>query len=102
MSAGIGEATALRLAPGVLLRHDAARGQWHLLGPERILVLDEIAVEIVRACVGDGAGIGPGVGPGIGKGIDDLAARFEAPRDEIAGDVLAMLDDLLARGFIVP
>lgn len=97
MSAGIGEATALRLAPGVLLRHDAARGQWHLLGPERILVLDEIAVEIVRACVGDGAGIGPG----IGKGIDDLAARFEAPRDEIAGDVLAMLDDLLARGFVV-
>ena len=31
---------------------------------------------------------------------DDLAARFAAPRDEILADVLAMLDDLAARGVV--
>jgi pyrroloquinoline quinone biosynthesis protein D len=84
----------MRLCPGVVLRHDATRDHWHLLGPERILVLDEIALEIVRACVDTGAT--------VAAGIDDLAARFDAPRAEIAADVLALLDDLHNRGFVAP
>ncbi|MDB5372413.1 MAG: Pyrroloquinoline quinone biosynthesis protein, partial [Belnapia sp.] len=31
---------------------------------------------------------------------DDLAARFAAPRAEILADVLAMLDDLAAKGVV--
>jgi pyrroloquinoline quinone biosynthesis protein D len=33
--------------------------------------------------------------------VDDLAARFAAPRGEIMTDVVAMLDDLAAKGVVV-
>jgi pyrroloquinoline quinone biosynthesis protein D len=32
--------------------------------------------------------------------VDDLAARYNAPRDAIAADVATMLDDLATRGAI--
>lgn len=89
---GLAETSRVRLAPGVILRHDRTRGQWMLLGPERLLVLDETALEVVRACTADGAT--------VGSGIDSLAAAFDAPRAEIAADVLETLQDMLNRGFI--
>ena len=92
-AAGLSEDARPRLAPGVLLRHDRARGQWVLLGPERVLVLDEVALEVVRACVG-------GADP-VGQGIDRLVQAFDAPRPTIAADVLALLADLRLRGFVV-
>lgn len=88
----ITEQDRVRLAPGVVLRHDRARDQWTLLAPERVLVLDEVALDVVRACTGDVAS--------VGAGIDRLAAQFEAPRAEIAGDVLDLLHTLRDRGFI--
>lgn len=81
-----------RLAPGVVLRHDRTRDQWTLLAPERVLVLDEVALDVVRACTGDGIS--------VGTGIDRLAAQFAAPRAEIADDVLELLRTLRERGFI--
>ena len=80
-----------RLARGMKLREDKARGQWVVLGPERMFVPDPIALEILRLV--DGA-------RSIDAMADDLAARFAAPRDEILADVLAMLDDLAARGVV--
>lgn len=95
VAAPVAESDRMRLAPGVVLRHDRARDQWVLLGPERVLVLDETALEAVRACAAPEAG-----GVSVGEGIDRLAAAFDAPRDAIAGDVLELLDDLRNRGFL--
>jgi pyrroloquinoline quinone biosynthesis protein D len=89
---GLDEDARPRLAPGVMLRHDPARDQWMLLGPERVVVLDETALEVVRACVG--------AATPVGEGIDRLAEAFDAPRDAIAADVLDLLSDLRLRGFV--
>lgn len=76
------------LPRGVRLRHDAVRGQDVLLGPERALMLDPIAKEILSRV--DGAVSEAAI-------VDDLAATFGAPREQIAGDVRAFLDDLGAK-----
>ncbi|MGQ9367657.1 pyrroloquinoline quinone biosynthesis peptide chaperone PqqD [Azospirillum sp. A39] len=100
--AAVAEDDRVRLAPGVVLRHDRTRDQWVLLGPERIVVLDEPSLETVRACAADANGKGGGtVGGTVGEGIDRLAAAFDAPRDDIAGDVLELLEDLRNRGFLI-
>ena len=73
------------------LRFDPRRDAWVLLAPERVLVPDETAVEILRRC--DGATT-------VGAVIDDLSRTFEAERAVIAGDVVAMLRDLAEKGMI--
>jgi pyrroloquinoline quinone biosynthesis protein D len=80
-----------RLARGMKLREDRARGQWVVLGPERMFVPDEIALEVLRLV--DGA-------RSVDAMVDDLAARFAAPREEILADVVALLDDLAAKGVV--
>jgi pyrroloquinoline quinone biosynthesis protein D len=79
------------LARGVKFRFDEVRGSWVLLAPERLFVPDEPAVAILQLV--DGVRT-------LGAIIDDLTARFDAPRDLIAGDVWAMLSDLAAKGAI--
>lgn len=81
-----------RFAPGVRLHHDAARDRWVVMAPERMFVPDETALEVLRLV--DGARDTDAI-------VEALAARFDAPREEIAGDVRAMLDDLVARGALV-
>ena len=74
---------------GVKFRFDAVRDAWVLLAPEKLFMPDEIAVEILKLI--DGA-------RSIDAIIDDLAARFDAPRDMIATDVVAALENLAASG----
>lgn len=76
---------------GVKFRFDAVRGAWVLLAPERLFMPDEIAVEILKLVDGERS---------IDAIADDLAARFNAPRDVIAADVTAVLEDLAARGAV--
>jgi pyrroloquinoline quinone biosynthesis protein D len=83
----------LRFAPHVKFRHDETRGRWVVLAPERLLLPDEQAVEILKLI--DGA-------LSVDAVIDDLARRFEAPRDIIAGDVIGMLQDLADKGVLAP
>lgn len=75
----------------VRLRHDKLRGLWLLLAPERVLTPDPIAVEVLQLC--DGA-----------RTVTDVAAalaeRYDAPRDQIAADVIAMLQDLADKDFL--
>src|SRR3546814_5237541 len=52
------------LPAGVKLRFDKQRDQWVILAPERLFVLDAIALEIVKRC--DGAA-------SVGAIVDDLA-----------------------------
>ncbi len=83
--------TSLRFAPHVKFRHDETRGRWIVLAPEKLLLPDEQAVEILKLV--DGRRSVDGV-------IDELAAKFDAPRAVIAADVTGMLQDLLDKGIL--
>jgi pyrroloquinoline quinone biosynthesis protein D len=76
----------LCFAPHARFRFDEVRQAWVVLAPERLLLPDEQAVEILRLIDGE---------RDIDAIINELAGRFDAPRDVIAGDVLPMLQDLL-------
>jgi pyrroloquinoline quinone biosynthesis protein D len=88
----IGPASVPRLARGARLREDAARGgRWVVMAPERMFVPDETALEVLRLL--DGA-------RSVDAVVDDLAARYAAPREEIAADVLALLRELEEKGVL--
>ena len=79
------------MPPHVKMRHDAGRGRWLILAPERVFDPDDIAVEILKLCdgarsVGDIAGL--------------LAKEYNAPAPEIEADVVAMLQDLADKGVV--
>jgi pyrroloquinoline quinone biosynthesis protein D len=78
--------TVLRFPPHVKFRFDEKRQAWIVLAPERLLLPDEQAVEILKLVDGERS---------VDAVIDALAAQFDAPRAEIAGDVQAMLQDLI-------
>jgi pyrroloquinoline quinone biosynthesis protein D len=73
------------------LKFDRTRQVWVILAPERVLAPDEIAVEVLKLC--DGA-------RSVATMIDQLAAKYAAPREAIATDVIAMLQDLADKGFL--
>jgi pyrroloquinoline quinone biosynthesis protein D len=77
--------TVLRFPPHVKFRFDEKRQAWIVLAPERLLLPDEQAVEILKLVDGERS---------VDAVIDALAEQFDAPRAEIAGDVQAMLQDL--------
>src|SRR5215813_10617262 len=79
-----GKAT-LRFPRHVKFRHDATRNAWVVLAPEKLLLPDEQAVEILKLIDGSRS---------VDAIIDDLAGRFDAPREEIASDVVPLLQDL--------
>ena len=78
----------LRLARGVRLHRDEVRGQTVLLAPERAMALDDIAQRIVAALDGQRT---------LDAVVDGFAEAFNAPRDEIAADVLAFVRELADR-----
>ena len=79
------------LARGVRLRFDQARSAWVLLAPERVLMPDEIAVEILKRCDGKAK---------VSAIVDDLARTFEADPVQVAGDVRNFLQDLADKGTV--
>jgi len=78
----------LSLPRGVRLRRDEVRGRTVLLSPERTMALEDTAVAIVSRIDGKCT---------LAEIIDGLAADYNAPRDVIAGDVEAFLQQLLER-----
>ena len=81
-----------RLAPHIRLRHDPARDIWTVQAPERSFLLDEIAHVVVARCDGQAS---------LAAIIDGLYAAFsDAPRDVIARDVIALLQDLADKGVV--
>ena len=76
----------LSFAPHVRFRFDETRKSWVVLAPERLLLPDEQAVEILRLIDGE---------RDVDVIINVLAGRFDAPREVIARDVLPMLQDLV-------
>jgi pyrroloquinoline quinone biosynthesis protein D len=83
--------TRLRFATHVKFRHDETRGRWIVLAPERLLLPDEPAVEILKLIDGERS---------VDAVVDALAERFAAPRAVIATDVTALLQDLADKGVL--
>ena len=74
------------------LKFDETRQRWVILAPERVLAPDDLAVEILQLCDSQRS---------VAQMIDQLAAKYVAPRDAIGVDVIAMLQDLADKGFLV-
>ena len=96
---GAGETRRLIIEPGtrpvlprhLRLRHDAGRGRWLLLAPERILTPDDIAVSILKLC--DGART-------VDEIAETLAADYDAAVEDIRGDVIGLLQDMADKRYI--
>jgi pyrroloquinoline quinone biosynthesis protein D len=87
----VSEASRPLLPRHAKLKFDETRQRWVILAPERVLAPDDIAVEVLHLC--DGI-------RNVEQMIDQLAEKYAAPRDAIATDVLAMLQDLADKGFL--
>ncbi|MGB7949013.1 MAG: pyrroloquinoline quinone biosynthesis peptide chaperone PqqD, partial [Candidatus Binatia bacterium] len=72
-------------------KFDRNREQWVVLAPERLLLPDENSVEILQRCTGETT---------LADIIDELSVEFDASRDEIAGDVVALVEDLTGKGVL--
>jgi pyrroloquinoline quinone biosynthesis protein D len=62
-----------------------------VLAPERVIIPDETALEVLRRCDGVAS---------LSAIIDELAANYDAGREVIATDVHQLIDDLTDRGII--
>ena len=79
--------SAPRLAPGVRLHNDGAK----LLGPERILELDDIAQAIVREFDGKKR---------LSDIAESLAKQYNEREAVIRADIDALIADLAAKGYV--
>lgn len=87
----ITEASRPGLPNHIKLRHDAGRGRWHVLAPERVFEPDEIAVEILKRC--DGA-------TSVAAIAGVLAKEYNAPIADILADTISMLQELADKGVV--
>ncbi|MBX9926538.1 MAG: pyrroloquinoline quinone biosynthesis peptide chaperone PqqD [Hyphomicrobiaceae bacterium] len=75
----------------IKLRHDAGRGRWILLAPERVFEPDDTAVEVLKLV--DGART-------VRDIAGQLATEFNATITEIEGDIVQMVQDLADKGVL--
>jgi pyrroloquinoline quinone biosynthesis protein D len=87
----VSEASKPVLPRHAKLKFDETRKVWVILAPERVLAPDEIAVEVLQLCDGVRS---------VADMADRLAQKYAAPREAIAVDVIAMLQDLADKGFL--
>ena len=80
-----------RLPRHVKLRFDQRRSRWIVLAPERVLMPDEVALEILKRC--DGA-------TRVSVIVEGLAEVYQASAEEIGEDVTELLQDLADKGFV--
>ena len=91
VSLEIGPAWTPRLPRHVKFRFDETRDAWVILGPERVLFPDQIAIEILKRCDGEASV----------EGIaGDLAEGFGASVEEVQIDIIEFLRDLAEKGLI--
>jgi pyrroloquinoline quinone biosynthesis protein D len=88
----VSEASRPLLPRHARLKFDQTRQRWVILAPERVLAPDDIAVEVLQLCDGVRS---------VDAMIDQLAEKYAAERAAIATDVIAMLQDLADKGFLV-
>jgi coenzyme PQQ biosynthesis protein PqqD len=84
--------TRPRLAAKARLRWDRKGERYMLLYPERGLVLNPTAADVVRLCTGEHT---------VGAIVDQLAAKYAPqPREAVEREVLAFLTRMAERGLI--
>ena len=83
--------TRPKLPSYLKLRHDAGRGRWVLLAPERVLTPDETAVTVLKLCDGKRT---------VEEIAEALAAEYSAPVEVIKADVQELLQGLADKGYI--
>ncbi len=79
------------LPRGVRVQRDTVRETWVLLAPERTVTLDDIAHAILSEVDGKAS---------FGAITARLAARYQAPEDQIAKDAAGFLGALRDRRFL--
>jgi coenzyme PQQ biosynthesis protein PqqD len=77
-----------RLAPGVRLKYDEARACWVVLAPERVLMPDETALEVLQRLDGQKT---------VDALVNELVTAYDADRGEILADVTELLNGLLEK-----
>lgn len=87
----IGHDFVPKLAAKVRLKHDRHEGQWLLLYPERGQVLNASAAAIARRCDGTRS---------VGAIAEELAREHAAPAAAIEADVVALVEQLAAKGLL--
>jgi pyrroloquinoline quinone biosynthesis protein D len=87
----VGQETRPFLPAYLKLRHDAGRGRWILLAPERVLTPDQTAVAVLKLCDGKRT---------VEEIVAALAKDYSAPADVIRADVLELLQGLADKGYL--
>ena len=87
----VGGETRPHLPAYLKLRHDAGRGRWILLAPERVLTPDETAVAVLKLCDGQRT---------VEDIVQALAKEYSASADVIRADVIELLQGLADKGYI--
>jgi pyrroloquinoline quinone biosynthesis protein D len=80
-----------RFGNGMKFRFDQVRNAWVVLGPERMFVPDDHAVEVLKLVDGTRT---------VAAIAATLAEKFDAPAAVIEADIWPMLQDLTARGAV--
>jgi pyrroloquinoline quinone biosynthesis protein D len=75
----------------IKMRHDAGRGRWIVLAPERVFNPDETAVAVLKNCDGQRT---------VADIAKALSEEYQAPLEEITNDIVAMLQDLADKGVV--
>jgi pyrroloquinoline quinone biosynthesis protein D len=75
----------------IKLRHDPARDRWMILAPERVHTPDAIAVAVLKLC--DGVRT-------VEVIAGELAQTYNAPKETILADIVAMLQGLADKGVV--
>lgn len=79
------------LPRGVRLHHDKIRDAWVLLAPERAVTLDQVALAVLNEIDGKRS---------FGDITQALAAKYNAPEEQIAKDSAGFLTALRDRRFL--
>ena len=87
----IDEDVVPRFPKHVRFKFNEPRKEWVILAPERLVKLDDIAVEILKLVDGKVS---------VGEISTDLSKKFNAPKEVIMKDVIEMLQELSDKGFI--
>ena len=83
--------TRPRLAAKARVRWDRKGERFMLLYPERGLVLNPTAADVVHLCTGELT---------VGAIVDQLTARYAQPRAAVEQEVLAFLTRMAERGLV--
>lgn len=82
----------LRMPPHIKMRHEAGRGRWIILGPERVFEPDEPAVAVLKRCDGVRS---------VTEIVEELSKEYNAPVAEIETDVIGLFQELADKGVVV-